>query len=111
MLRECIGVHTCDRRSNLTYIKQHYPGFAVEPGFTEDDELFSAEHRETNEEMDARLRGLLDNVFEHDGNTFISFTSHSGAIASILRVLEHIPFGLPTGSVIPVLVKAERVSM
>lgn len=36
-------------------------------------------------------------------------TSHGGAIGGILRVIGHIPFGLSTGGVIPVLVKAERV--
>ena len=36
-------------------------------------------------------------------------TSHGGAIGGILRVIGHIPFGLSTGGVIPVLVKAERI--
>ena len=36
-------------------------------------------------------------------------TSHGGAIGGILRVVGHRPFGLSTGGVIPVLVKAERI--
>jgi hypothetical protein len=36
-------------------------------------------------------------------------TAHSGAITSILEVVGHREFGLQTGGVIPVLVKAERV--
>lgn len=36
-------------------------------------------------------------------------TAHSGAITSILEVIGHRAFGLQTGGVIPVLVRAERV--
>jgi hypothetical protein len=38
----------------------------------------------------------------------VSLTSHSGAIASKLRVLGHRDFPLPTGGMIPVLVKATK---
>ncbi|KAL9638954.1 MAG: hypothetical protein Q9164_001225 [Protoblastenia rupestris] len=110
MLRECMGVHTCDRRSSLTCIRRTYPDYDIEDGFAETDRLWDPERRETDTEMDLRLRGFLEDIFDHDKNTFISFTSHSGAIASLLRVLGHIPFRLVTGSVLPVLVKAEKLS-
>lgn len=74
----------------------------------EEDELWSATHRETNDEIDVRMKSLLDDVFGSDGATFISFTSHSGAIGSLLRVLGHREFRLLTGGVVPVLVRAER---
>ena len=35
--------------------------------------------------MDVRSRKVLDDVFESDGNTWISISSHSGEIGSILR--------------------------
>ena len=76
---------------------------------TENDELWSADVREPDSAVDARLTVLLDDIFENDKNTWISFTSHSGAIAGLLRVVGHRPFPLVTGSVIPVLVKAELV--
>jgi len=41
-------------------------------------------------------------------DAFISITSHSGEISSILRVLGHRSFSLSTGAVIPVLVRAEK---
>lgn len=66
--------------------------------------------RETNSILDARLKAFLDDVFTHDSSTFISFTSHSGAIGSILRVLGHREFRLQTGGAIPVLVKAETIT-
>lgn len=75
---------------------------------SEEDELWEAGHRETNAEIDARIGRLLDDVFGTDGSSFVSFTSHSGAIGSLLRVLGHQEFRLATGAVIPVLVRAER---
>jgi hypothetical protein len=52
---------------------------------------------------------FLDDVFASDKNVFLSLTSHSGAIASILEATGHRPFALETGGVIPVFVRAERV--
>ena len=106
LLRECMGEHTCDRRSSSTVIHEAFPDFQIEPGFSEEDVLWQADHRETHAEHDIRTQELLDDVFEHDEHTFLSFTSHSGAIASLLRVMQHREFRLPTGAMIPVVVKA-----
>ncbi|KAF8725001.1 RabGAP TBC, partial [Rhizoctonia solani] len=108
-LREVLGVHTCDKRRTKTYIRQTYKDFGIEPGFTEEDELWTADHRETNTETDARLRRTLDTIFDRllsPKDTFISVTAHSGAISSALRVLGHRAYSLPTGGVIPVVIKA-----
>lgn len=78
-------MHTCDRRSSKSVIAKQYPDWPFEKGFAEDDPLWDAEHRETNDAMDIRLRHALDDVFESDENTYISISSHSGAIGSILR--------------------------
>ncbi|TVY65628.1 putative phosphoglycerate mutase [Lachnellula suecica] len=110
LFREALGVHTCDRRSSKAVIHEHYPNWPFETNFEEDDPLWDAELRETNEAMDIRLKEALDDVFTNDKNTYLSISSHSGAIGSILRVLGHRNFGLGTGQVIPVLVKAEWVS-
>ena len=109
-LREVMGEHTCDRRSNRTYIHEEYPSWVIEAGFKEKDELWQPDHRETHEEHDARTLELLRDIFAHDQNVYLSFTSHSGAIASHLRVVGHREFPLPTGGMIPVLVKATRFS-
>ncbi|TVY90161.1 putative phosphoglycerate mutase, partial [Lachnellula willkommii] len=110
LFREELGVHTCDRRSSKSVIHENYPNWPFEAGFKEDDPLWDAEHRETNEAMDMRLRQALEDVFSNDKNTYISISSHSGAIGSILRVLRHRNFSLGTGQVIPVLVKAKQVT-
>ena len=80
-----MGVHTCDRRSSKTYISENYPSYKIEPGFTENDELWVPGLRETNSAQRARSKELLDDIFSHDDSTFISFSSHSGEIAAILR--------------------------
>lgn len=109
-------MHTCDRRSAVSALRRAFPHFRFEASMPEEDELWSATHRETHGEVDARMRRLLDDVFflggggdgDGDAATFVSFTSHSGAICSLLRVLGHREFRLVTGGVMPVLVRAER---
>ncbi|MCJ1231458.1 hypothetical protein MMC12_008135 [Toensbergia leucococca] len=107
LLRETNGVHTCDRRSPKSYIQNEYPTYEIEVGFTEEDELWLPDKRESNSALDARMKLLLDDILTDENSDFISLTSHSGAIASILRVIGHREFRLVTGSVIPVLVKSE----
>jgi broad specificity phosphatase PhoE len=110
-LREGISEHTCDRRSNKTYIAELFPSYKFESGFLEYDQLWTGVTTETSQAQDYRSKQLLDDVFMHDKSTYISFTSHSGEIGSILRILGHRTFSLNTGAVIPVLVKAETVSL
>lgn len=83
--RESISGHTCDRRSNESYIHHSFPTYKIEPGFTFYDELWEALHGETNDDQDIRSKKVLDQVFSADRSTFISITSHSGEIGSILR--------------------------
>lgn len=120
-LREGISIHTCNRRRRRAYIAAAYPGWRVERGFSEHDELWNGVTSETPEAQDARSRALLDDVFGSastlaydddegerlDATRYVSFTSHSGEIASLLRVLGHREFRMKTGAAIPVLVKAE----
>ncbi|CAK3809646.1 Hypothetical predicted protein [Lecanosticta acicola] len=106
-LREGISLHTCDRRGNKTYIHHTYPSFKFEKGFNEYDELWNGVTAESDSSHQKRELELLDDVFSSDDNTWISFTSHSGTIATILQVLGHRNFSLATGSIIPVLVEAK----
>jgi len=85
LFRETIGVHTCDRRRSKTFIHENYPTYTFEPRFAEDDPLWHPTTRETESGEDARSKVVLDDVFSHDSNTYISITSHSGTITSILR--------------------------
>ncbi|KAI9756750.1 MAG: hypothetical protein M1815_002922 [Lichina confinis] len=109
LLRETIGIHTCDQRSSKTYIEAEFPSAVFEAGFVEDDPFWKPDERESYSALDARIKMLLDDVFTNDGHTFISFTSHSGTTNSILRVIGHRPFPLVPGAIIPVLVRAEII--
>lgn len=108
MLREAMGVHTCDRRSSKSAISKLYPDWPFEEGFEENDPLWVSDLREADSAMVVRARSAMDDIFNADGNTHISISSHSGMIASLLEFIGHRKFGLGTGQVIPVLVKAER---
>ena len=97
-LREGISGHTCDRRGSETYIHNLFPSYMFEPGFTQDDELWVALHGETSIDQDVRSKRVLDSIFSTDGSTYVSITSHSGEIASLLRgqLLPQKPYCLPT---------------
>ncbi|EXJ88804.1 hypothetical protein A1O3_01868 [Capronia epimyces CBS 606.96] len=112
-LREGTGIHTCDRRSVVSYIRQRYPDYIVtrDPFLTETDQFWDAELRETDDALAIRLGKLLDQVMVDEIGERISFTSHSGAIGAILHVLGHRQFSLGTGAVIPVFVRVDKVAV
>ena len=127
-LREGISGHTCDRRGTKTYIREAFPNYRIQRGFSETDQLFRDLLQETPLDQDIRTKKLLDDVFSSDDSTYLSFTSHGGEIASLLRgeifsnkgvinprladrgtVVGHRVFSLSTGATIPVLVKAQTI--
>lgn len=85
LLREGISGHTCDRRNSSTYIRQNFPTYEIEPGFTENDELWEALHGETSIDQQIRSKNVIDQIFSGDRSTYISITSHSGEIGAILQ--------------------------
>jgi hypothetical protein len=109
LCREALGVHTCDRRSTKTEIEKTFSHLTFEPGFSDADPLWEKDYREPSSARRYRLATFLDDVWANDGNVFLSLTSHSGAIASVLEVIGHRKFALETGGVIPVVVRAEKV--
>lgn len=78
-------MHTCDRRSSKSRIHEMFPDWTFEDGFAEEDPLWDAEKRESASMQDARTRKVLDELFGADQATFVSVSSHSGEISSILR--------------------------
>ncbi|KAI9740871.1 MAG: hypothetical protein M1818_004476 [Claussenomyces sp. TS43310] len=91
LLREKIGVHTCDRRSTRSEIEEFWRApaapldFVFEKNFSEKDELWDSEMRETDVGLDRRSRAILDDLFTNDMSAWLSISSHSGMIASLLR--------------------------
>lgn len=109
--RETMGVHTCDKRSSRTIIASKYEpkGFVIEEGFAEEDIYFKDDYRETIEEQSIRLNRSFQFIFDNYDDEVINVTSHSGSIRSQLLVLNHRPFAIGTGGMIPVFVKATKV--
>lgn len=105
-IREEFGVHTCDKRQTRSYIQRTFPEYIIEDGFTEEDKLWKPDIRETGHHMEGRAKAVLDMVFENDKEHFISITAHAGFIRAFLRVAGHRPWDLPTGGVVPVVIKA-----
>ncbi|KAF9484349.1 phosphoglycerate mutase [Pholiota conissans] len=105
--REENGVHTCDKRQTRSYIADYKPHFSFEEDFSEHDELWHPTIRETKPEVARRAQAVLDRVFEKDTeDIFISITAHSGWINGFLTAIGREHFRLPTGGVMPVLMKA-----
>ncbi|KAF8693835.1 hypothetical protein AX14_002251 [Amanita brunnescens Koide BX004] len=105
--REENGVHTCDKRRSRTYIHQTFPLFETEVGFTEDDELWSPDARESLEHVMHRANCVLNYIF-NDGHAHyvVAITAHGGFIRAFMRVLNRVTGTIPTGGILPVLVKA-----
>ncbi|KAJ8503214.1 hypothetical protein ONZ45_g11061 [Pleurotus djamor] len=95
--RERFGVHTCDRRRAKAFITPAFPEGVVEEGLTEEDELWTTDVRETTEQVAARVKRVIDHVFNHDPGNFISITSHSGMINGFLTAIGRPFYRLPTG--------------
>jgi len=104
-MRERNGVHTCDRRRTRSEIHNTFPEYDFEDGFTERDELWKPDYRETYDDIDRRARYVLDMIFHQDAQHYISITAHGGFIGGFLRMCRHRPWSLPTGGIIPVVVK------
>lgn len=83
--REGISAHTCNRRSNKAYLHENFPSFKFEKGFAEEDPYWADNTAEPSAAQDQRSKAVLDDVFTNDDSTYISVTSHSGEISSLLR--------------------------
>jgi hypothetical protein len=68
-LRETIGVHTCDERHSKSWIAAREPRWAFEKGFTEKDELWLPDVRETSAAQQARVRDALVEILDNEDST------------------------------------------
>lgn len=109
-IRERTGRHTCDKHSTRSEIAAGFPHWRIEDGFPEQDDYFDPEHRESEEVARARLMKAIDRIFQTDDNLFISLTIHCDAIFQLLKGVGHNPGALPTGSIIPLVIKATKIS-
>lgn len=108
LLRETIGVETCNRRGSKNYIHDRYPNYTIPADFSEKDRLWVADLQESFSAQTERLNNLLDEISNNDDQTYISFTTHAQSINAILEIVGHRHFSLPTGGVIPIFVRLEK---
>ncbi|KAI0286781.1 histidine phosphatase superfamily [Russula aff. rugulosa BPL654] len=96
--REHNGAHYCDKRRPKSEVQSEFPNF--------EDVTWTSEEREPRENMEKRAKLVLDRIFQDDhDDTYISITSHSGWIRSVLRVLGQGDYDIPTGGFVVVVVK------
>lgn len=62
-------LHSCNNRRSRSFIKETYPQFEIEEGFTEEDMVFVNGTTETDEQLKIRVRKALDEIFESDEST------------------------------------------
>ncbi|ORY64294.1 phosphoglycerate mutase family protein [Pseudomassariella vexata] len=110
LLRERTGRHTCDRRNTKSWIEINYPDYQIESGFSEKDELFDPNSRETEDHVMKRMRILLEDIFTNEPSSFVSFTMHSLASRALMQVIGHEPFRMAPGATVAFLVKAQLPS-
>ncbi|KAL4242991.1 Histidine phosphatase superfamily protein [Abortiporus biennis] len=109
--REEYGIHTCDRRLTLSALTKIYtePTYTFEPHFSEEDPLWDPDVRETKSHIAQRARAVLDFAFEsRETSIVVSITAHGGFINGFLSAVGRPIYALPTGGVLPVVVKCTR---
>ncbi|CAL1713864.1 unnamed protein product [Somion occarium] len=108
--REQYGVHTCDRRSTLSSLVTIYPPptYVFEEGFAEEDPLWQKDEREPKPHIAERARAVLEVIFR-EPDIYISITAHSGFFNGVLAVIGRSDYALPTGGVLPVVVKRTAI--
>jgi broad specificity phosphatase PhoE len=110
-LRERLGVHTCDQRSSRSFIATTFPAFRIENGFSEDDELWKADQRETVEEHITRSTELLTDIFDNDKSDVIALIGHSGTSMALFGAVGWGKIPMAAGTVYPLLVCSERINV
>lgn len=120
-LRETLGEHTCDKRVDHSIAVEEYQNYKMasnnvitwkySENYPEIDQLWSADWREPQSEMDARVNNGLIEVFEKltPEEKLVSITCHSGVIGSILRNLKHPEIqNLDTGKIVAVVIEVVK---
>lgn len=120
-IRETLGEHTCDKRVDHSVALEEYQDYKMKSGnhihwqyasdYPETDQMWRADWREPEQDMDDRVNVGLIEIFEQvsSDEKFISITCHSGVIGSILRDLKHPAIQkLDTGKIVCAVVEVEK---
>lgn len=104
--RETYGIDSESRRHDKEFIVKNWPFVQLSSDFSDPDPWWSPKERETGQHRDYRAELFLNDVFTNDNNQVISLTTHSGFIKSLLKVVNHRKWSMPTGAMIPLIVEA-----
>ncbi|KAK1923437.1 histidine phosphatase superfamily [Papiliotrema laurentii] len=109
-LREHLILHDWNRRRSLSRLKENWPTYVVPSDMTEADQLFLAQWEmgrdETEEELLARTSVALQHILHaSEGKTYISVTSHSGAIRGLQNAANAPRNDLKPGELVPLVIR------
>jgi broad specificity phosphatase PhoE len=83
LCRERYGVYPCDKRHDRSFLQTTYPDMDFSEVADDMDMLWSAESRETDEQMQKRAAAFLDWVWTHVNEKHILISTHSDFIKAI----------------------------
>lgn len=84
--RETFDCHTCNKRRPLSELKERFPDVDFSRMTDEQDQLWSPTHKETKEEIQARARGFLLELFREVPERFVVVAAHLSIIEAICAV-------------------------
>ncbi|KAL7422103.1 putative phosphoglycerate mutase pmu1 [Cryptotrichosporon argae] len=105
-LRESIGVHTCDRRSDRRELEALFPTWWLSPSFAPVDPLWTPAYRESAAQQALRLRLALVDVFATDPAGVLGIVAHGGTASALFAAVGHPSVEMRTGGVVPLLIRA-----
>lgn len=69
--------------------------------------MYRSEERESEDHVIERAISVLDRIFDVMDDTYISITGHGGIINGFLRGMGHGYYSLPTGGIMPLVVRGD----
>jgi broad specificity phosphatase PhoE len=104
--REILGCHTCDKRRSVAELKAKFPTVDFAAIKDEQDPLWTPTHRETDEEMQARARVFLLELFRDIPERSVAVVTHSGFMEALCAVVLGIRIHPANCEVIPLVLEA-----
>lgn len=105
--RETLGVCPCDQRKAMRDKVINYPQVDFSGIKDEEDVLWTAEHRESDTEIEVRALKFLNEVYWNHQDDRITVVSHSGFSRACFRALGHRHYRPQNAEFIPLLLTTE----
>ena len=83
--REETGMLVCNKRRPLSEVKSEFPSLTFEEGMTEEDTLFTPDHRESHESKSDRIYSFLSEFLASREETEIAVVGHSAWLHHMLN--------------------------